>query len=185
MNEAASGSGSAAERMLPLVYEELRQLAAAKLRHEPSGLTLDATALVHEAFLRLGGSEHQQWRDRRHYFAAAAEAMRRILIERARRVAGPKAGGGRLREQLTEDNLDSISDPDKWLSLDEGLSALSRKDPELAEVVSLKFFAGLTVDQIAAALDVSPRTVDNHWRVARSFLLRHVSDARSASGDGG
>ncbi len=178
MNEASEGRRSAADKLLPLVFEELRKLASAKLKHEPKNLTLQATALVHEAYLRLGGSEDVQWESRRHYFAAAAEAMRRILIERARRVAGPKAGGGSKQQGVSDADAAFEDNPVKWIALDDGLTALKAHDPELAELVSLKFFAGLSVDQIAAALGVSPRTVDNHWKVARAFLLKHMnSDA--------
>ncbi len=175
MNQASEGRPSAADKLLPLVYEELRKLAGAKLKNEPKNLTLQATALVHEAYLRLGGSEQEKWQSRRHYFAAAAEAMRRILIERARRVAGPKAGGGLKRHDAADMDAATEDDPARWLALDEGLKALTAHDPELAELVSLKFFAGLSVDQIAAALDVSPRTVDNHWKIARAFLLKHMN----------
>ena len=175
MNEASEGQRSAADRLLPLVYDELRKLAGAKLKNEPKNLTLQATALVHEAYLRLGGSEEVKWQSRRHYFAAAAEAMRRILIARARRVAGPKAGGGLKRHDAAELNVSTEDDPARWLALDEGLKELAAYDPELAELVSLKFFAGLSVDQIAAALEVSPRTVDNHWKVARAFLSKHMN----------
>lgn len=178
MNEASEGRRSAADKLLPMVYDELRKLASAKLRHEPKDLTLQATALVHEAYLRLGGGEDVQWQSRRHYFAAAAEAMRRILIERARRVAGPKAGGGVKHEDVAESDAAFEDDPGKWIALDDGLTALTAHDPELAELVSLKFFAGLSVDQIAAALGVSPRTVDNHWKMARAFLVKRMnSDA--------
>lgn len=183
MNQASEGRRSAADKLLPLVYDELRKLAAAKLKHEPKNLTLQATALVHEAYLRLGGSEKVQWEGRRHYFAAAAEAMRRILIERARRVAGPKAGGGLKRQ--TEADIEVVDEPGKWLALDEGLTALAAHDPELAELVSLKFFAGLSVDQIAAAMGVSPRTVDNHWKVARAFLLKRMNAEVGSGGGGG
>jgi RNA polymerase sigma factor (TIGR02999 family) len=175
MNRAAEGSRSAADRLLPLVYEELRELAHAKLRNEPKNITLQATALVHEAYLRLGGAEGERWENRRHYFAAAAEAMRRILIERARRVAGPKAGGGQRRVALDEVDSAIDLDPARWIALDDGLAALTAHDPELAEIVSLRFFAGLSIDQIAAAIGVSARTVDNRWKVARAFLLKQMN----------
>jgi RNA polymerase sigma factor (TIGR02999 family) len=173
LNRAAGGDRAAADEILPMVYEELRRLARDKLQREPASLTLQATALVHEAYLRLGGGQGEQWENRRHYFGAAAEAMRRILIERARRVAGPKAGGGRV---VDIDDVEAAleKDPTRWLMLDESLSALKSHDSELAEIVSLRFFAGLSIDQIAAALGVSPRTIDNRWRVARAFLIRHM-----------
>jgi RNA polymerase sigma factor (TIGR02999 family) len=175
MNRAAEGSRSAADRLLPLVYEELRELAHAKLRNEPKNLTLQATALVHEAYLRLGGADGECWENRRHYFAAAAEAMRRILIERARRIAGPKAGGGKVRAAIDDVDAAIEQDPARWLALDDGLAALRGHDPELAEIVSLRFFAGLSIDQIASATGVSPRTVDNRWKIARAFLVKHMN----------
>jgi RNA polymerase sigma factor (TIGR02999 family) len=182
MNRAAEGSRSATDELLPLVYDELRGLAHAKLRHEPGNLTLQATALVHEAYLRLGGSDGERWEHRRHYFAAAAEAMRRILIERARRVAGPKAGSGRVLADIDVVEAAVDCDPTSWLALDEVLAALSSHDAELAEIVSLRFFAGLSIDQIAAATGVSPRTVDNRWKVARAFLLKHMPSPAGESG---
>jgi RNA polymerase sigma factor (TIGR02999 family) len=175
MNRAAGGNRSAADELLPLVYQELRQLAHARLRNEPRNITLQATALVHEAYLRLGGGEGERWENRRHYFAAAAEAMRRILIERARRIAGPKAGGGQQRVALDDAEPAIDQDPDRWLALDDGLTALQDNDPELAEIVSLRFFAGLSIDQIAAAIGVSSRTIDNRWKVARAFLLKRMN----------
>jgi RNA polymerase sigma factor (TIGR02999 family) len=175
MHRAADGSKEAAERLLPLVYDELRELARRNLANEPAGHTLQATALVHEAYMRLGADPEARWDGRRHYFAAAAIAMRRILIERARRVAGPRRGGGRERVDLTD--VDPASTPDSvdWLALDDALTALERHDAQLAELVSLRYFAGLSIDQTAAALGVSARTVDRDWKVARAFLQHHIA----------
>lgn len=179
LNRASVGSDSAAQAILPLVYDELRALAAAKLRDEPKEITLQATALVHEAYVRLGGDADMRWESRRHYFGAAAEAMRRILIERARRYAGPKRGGGAKRVDLANVDVALGDAPEEWLALDEALTALQAQDPSLAELVSLRFFAGLSVDQIAMTQGVSPRTVDNHWKLARAFLARHIGGRAS------
>ncbi|HMF14725.1 MAG TPA: ECF-type sigma factor, partial [Gemmataceae bacterium] len=150
------GDPKAAEELLPLVYDELRQLAARKLAHEIPGQTLDATALVHEAYLRLVDAEKvQQWNSRGHFFAAAAEAMRRILVERARHKRSLKAGGDRQRQDAAEIEL-AVPGPDiDLLALDEALDNLERKDPRAAAVVKLRFFAGLTSDQAAEALGIS------------------------------
>jgi RNA polymerase sigma factor (TIGR02999 family) len=180
MDRAAAGSRSAAAELLPIVYDELRALAQRELAREPAGLTLQATALVHEAYLRLGASPDAQWQNRRHYFGAAAIAMRRILVERARRKAGPKQGGDRARVPLDHAEPAAADEPIDWLALDGALAALEHHDPALAELVSLRYFAGLSVDQAAAALGLSPRTIDRDWRVARAFLQHHLS----GSGDG-
>jgi RNA polymerase sigma factor (TIGR02999 family) len=181
MNRAADGSKSAAEHLLPLVYDELRDLARRNLANEPAGLTIQATALVHEAYMRLGADPAAKWDSRRHYFAAAAIAMRRILVERARRHAGPRRGGGRGRVPLEEVDIagDTTTEID-WLALDEALAALEQHDPELAELVSLRYFAGLNIDQTGAALGVSARTVDRNWKVARAFLQHHFARAGDA-----
>ena len=162
------GEAGAAARLLPLVYDELRKLAAAKLAHEPPGHTLDATALVHEAFLRLVGD--QQFDHRGHFFAAAAEAMRRILINRARDKGRQKRGGGRRRI-----DLDHLSDPaaapaDDLLDLDAALDRLARSYPQAAELVKLRFFAGLSLGEAAAALGLPRRTADRQWAFARAWL---------------
>jgi RNA polymerase sigma factor (TIGR02999 family) len=165
------GDPHAAEQLLPLVYDELRKLAAQKLAQEAPGQTLQATALVHEAYVRLVDSaSNQTWDGRSHFFAAAAEAMRRILIERARHKNSRKAGGGRRRVDLDEIEL-TLDEPDlELLALDDALRELERKDPRKAEVVKLRFFAGLTTAQAAAALGVSLSTAENDWAYARSWL---------------
>src|SRR5262245_25158156 len=166
------GDPSAAEQLLPLVYDELRKLAAQKLAHEQSGQTLQATALVHEAYLRLvGGNQTQDWDGRGHFFAAAAEAMRRILIDRARHKQTHKAGGGRRRLDL--DDLEPALEEqngDRLLALDEALRQLEVEDPRKAALVKLRFFAGLTTEQAAAALGVSTSTAEKDWAFARSWL---------------
>jgi RNA polymerase sigma factor (TIGR02999 family) len=166
------GDPQAAAQLLPLVYDELRQLAAQRLAQEKPGQTLQATALVHEAYLRLVGREQtQDWDGRRHFFAAAAEAMRRILIERARHKQTRKAGGGRRRLDL--DDIEPALEEengDRLLALDEALRQLEVEDPRKAELVKLRFFAGLTAERAAAALGVSTSSAEKDWAYARSWL---------------
>ena len=174
------GDPHAAEQLLPLVYDELRKLAAAKLASEKPGQTLDATALVHEAYLRLVAPGDQHWDGRRHFFAAAAEAMRRILVESARRKHRLKRGGGRAREELDELNLAAPEVPDDLLALDAALTELAAADSKAAELVHLRYFAGLTVRQAAEILGISPRTADFLWAYARAWLLQKIeTDRRS------
>jgi|SRR5579884_969839 len=169
------GDLHAAEQLLPLIYDELRKLAAQKLTQEKPGQTLEATALVHEAYLRLvDTAKAQHWNSRGHFFAAAAEAMRRILVENVRRKESLKRGGGRVRKSLDEENLVVAEEPDELLALDEALEQLTVSDPQAAEVVKLRYFAGLTVPQTAEVLGVSPRTVDSLWAFARAWLLRKI-----------
>jgi RNA polymerase sigma factor (TIGR02999 family) len=175
------GDQHAAEQLLPLVYDELRKLAAQKLAQEKPGQTLQATALVHEAYLRLVGAEQaQQFNSRSHFFAACAEAMRRILVEQARRRHNRKRGG-----DLRRLNLDDVASKpperhDEVLALDEALNGLAAADPQAAELVKLRYFAGLTVPQAAEALGVSPRTADFLWAYARAWLLRRLGDGNPA-----
>ena len=175
------GDQQAAEQLLPLVYDELRKLAAQKLAQEKPGQTLQATALVHEAYLRLvGGDQTQDWDGRGHFFAAAAEAMRRILIDRARHKQTRKAGGGRRR--LDFDDIEPALEEengDRLLALDEALRQLEAEDPRKAELVKLRFFAGLSAEQAAAALGVSTSTAEKDWAYARSWL-RVAIDRMSA-----
>ena len=160
---------------MPLVYEELRTLAAHQLAQEKPGQTLQATALVHEAYLRLVDTDQaQHWESSRHFFAAAAEAMRRILVENARRKGSRKRGGGRAREELDEENLVAPQVPDDLLALDEALAQLAETDPQAAELVQLRYFAGFTVPQAAEALGIAPRTADFLWAFARAWLLRKL-----------
>jgi RNA polymerase sigma factor (TIGR02999 family) len=177
LNAIEQGDPHAASQLLPLVYDELRKLAAAHMADEKPGHTLQPTALVHEAYVRLvGGAADQRWDGRGHFFAAAAEAMRRILIDRARHKNSRKAGGGRRRVDLNEIEL-TLAEPDlELLALDDALRELERKDPRKAEVVKLKFFAGLTTVQAAAALGVSTSTAENDWAYARSWLRLRMGE---------
>ena len=171
------GDPQAAEKLAPLVYEELRKLAAQRLSHEKPGQTLAATALVHEAYLRLGDNDvAQHWNSRGHFFAAAAEAMRRILVETARRKASLKHGGDRHRVEL--DSACSIAEPPSvdLLALDEALSKFAATEPAKAELVKLRFFAGLTMPEAAAALGISLATAERYWTFARSWLYAELAD---------
>jgi RNA polymerase sigma factor (TIGR02999 family) len=167
------GDPHAAEQLLPLVYDELRQLAAHKLAHEKPGHTLQATALVHEAYLRLfGQQEPRSFSDRGHFFAAAAATMRRILIDNARRKQTQKRGGSRQRQPL---EAVAAPEPDEeLLALDEALQKLAAHDPDKARLVELRYFAGLTGEQAAAVLGISPTTADRHWAFARAWLQAEV-----------
>jgi RNA polymerase sigma factor (TIGR02999 family) len=175
LNAIERGDAKATEELLPLVYEELRLLAAKKLSHEPPGQTLQATALVHEAYLRLVGDELQGWENRGHFFAAAAEAMRRILVENARRKKGLKHGGDRQRIGLTDADPAAEGPSDDLLALDEALTRLAATEPSVAELVKLRYFAGLTIDQVAEIQGISRRSVIDHWAYARSWLAREVA----------
>jgi RNA polymerase sigma factor (TIGR02999 family) len=171
------GDTHAAEQLLPLVYDELRRLAAQKLAQEKPGLTLQATALVHEAYLRLvDGKQVQHWNSRGHFFAAAAEAMRRILVDSARGKHSRKRGANRQRQPLDEASLVAPRIDDDILAVNEALDQLAATDQEAAELVKLRFFAGLTSQQAAAALGVSARTADRIWGYARAFLLKQLKN---------
>ena len=168
------GDPQAAEQLLPLVYAELRKLAAHKLSQEEQGQTLDATALVHEAYIRLvGGDTQRPYNDRSHFFAAAATAMRHILIDNARRKLAEKHGGGRQREPLQD--VASTAPDVKLLALDEALEKLTAQDPIKGRLVELRYFAGLTGEQAAGVLGVSPSTADRHWTYARAWLQAELS----------
>src|SRR5262245_29563688 len=169
------GDPSAAEQLLPLVYDELRRLAAKKLAHERPGQTLQATALVHEAYLRLvEGDKAEHWNSRWHFFAAAAEAMRRILVERARHKRSLKAGGDRHREELAEIEL-TVPGPDiDLLAVNEALDTLEQNDPRAATLIKLRFFAGLTIEQAAQALNISTTTAENDWTYTRCWLRLEI-----------
>jgi RNA polymerase sigma factor (TIGR02999 family) len=167
-----AGDRQAADELLPLVYNELRRLASAQLAREKPGQTLDATALVHEAYLRLVGQpDDRQFAGRRHFFAAAAESMRRILVENARRKRAVKHGGLLRREDLDPEQLQAPAVAEDLLALDEALGRLAAAEPEVAELVKLRYFAGLTIPEAAQALGVAPRTVDAWWAYARAWLL--------------
>ncbi len=169
------GDPHAAEQLLPLVYEELRKLAAEKIAHEKPGQTLQATALVHEAYIRLVDVEKaQHWDSRGHFFGAAAEAMRRILVNNALRKRCPKHGGDRQRVDMEANLALSHSSDDEILALNEALAKLDAVDKNSAEVVKLKYFAGLSIPQIAALLGISPRTADRRWAYARAWLHQEL-----------
>jgi RNA polymerase sigma factor (TIGR02999 family) len=168
-----AGDPQAASQLLPLVYDELRKLAAAKLAQEKPGQTLDATALVHEAYLRLVGN--QQFANRRHFFAAAAEAMRRILIESARRNGSLKHGGTLRRQDVCDSKLVAPEVSDDLLALDDALSRLAQADCDAAELVKLRYFAGLTAAQAADAMGISLRSAERMWTYARTWLFRQLS----------
>ena len=171
------GDPHAAEQLLPLVYDELRKLAAAKLAQEKPGQTLQATALVHEAYLRLVDVDKaQHWNSRGHFFAAAAEAMRRILVDNARRKQSSKHGGGRQRLDL-DDFVGATSErSDDVLAIDEALAGLAAADPQAEKLVKLRYFAGLTIPQAAEVLGVSARSADYLWAYARAWLLRFLGE---------
>jgi len=176
LNAIEGGDPKAADRLLPLVYEELRLLAAQKMSQESLGQTLQATALVHEAYIRLVGEEAQDWKNRSHFFRAAAEAMRRILIDNARRKKSLKRGGEHQKIDLDEAILtqDIGSSSDDLIALDEALVRLSADEEIRAEVVKLRYFAGLSVGQTADILGISPTTVKRYWAYARAWLLREI-----------
>ena len=175
LSQIEQGDPAAAEHLLPLIYNELRRLAAAKLAHEKPGQTLNATALVHEAYLRLTGqAAPTAWQNHRHFLAAAAEAMRRILIERARQKAAVKRGGNAQQQPLEEMPIETEQDPEELLALNEALDRLAAADPQAAEIVKLRYFAGLTMQQSAEALGISERTAYYAWEYARSWLRRDL-----------
>jgi RNA polymerase sigma factor (TIGR02999 family) len=169
-----AGYPRAAEELLPLVYDELRNLAAQKLAHEKPGQTLQATALVHEAYIRLVGAEDQKWDGRGHFFAAAAEAMRRILINCARRKKQLKHGGGLRRLNLDDAVVVSQEASDEILALDAALSKLAQRDRQKAELVKLRFFSGLTTEQAANVLGISRTTAKRAWAYSRAWLQREI-----------
>ena len=177
------GDPHAAAQLLPLVYDELRQLAAQKMAQESPGHTLQATALVHEAFLKLvGPAPGTAWNGRTHFYAAAAEAMRRILIDNARRKARPKHGGDRRRVELVEGAWVAEPDPEQLLALDEALTRLAAEDPEAARVVQLHFFAGLPLEQVGTCLGLSRATAYRQWAYARAWLRCALTGAAASDG---
>ena len=172
-----SGDREAADRLLVIVYNELRRLAAQLLARESPGQTLQATALVHEAYLRLVGSGKEGYEGRRHFFAAAAEAMRRVLVENARRKRGPRRGGTRRRVYLSEADIADQERSDELLALDEALGRLAEEDASAAELVKLRYFAGMTASEAAMALGVSLRTANRLWAYARAWLRDAVGNS--------
>jgi RNA polymerase sigma factor (TIGR02999 family) len=171
LEQANRGDAEALRRLMPLVYDELRQLASAKMARESASQTLQATALVHEAWLRLGGDAQPAWQNRRHFFAAAAEAMRRILVERARRRLAVRHGGGQQRVEEELETLPQLGPDDQVLKLDDALQRLAALDADKAELVKLRFFTGLSFEEAALTLGVSVPTAHRWWAFARAWLL--------------
>lgn len=172
------GDSTSAVDLMPLVYEELRKLAASKMAREAPGQTLQATALVHEAWMRLSDGKGQQWDSRGHFFAAAAEAMRRILVDNARRKKALKRGGDQEKVELNELNIVTDSDDEELLAVHEALDQLKREDPVIAELVKLRFFAGLKIDEAALAMDISRSTAKRHWNYAKAWLYNAIKNAK-------
>lgn len=170
------GESEASEKLLPLVYNELRNLAAARMLQESPGHTLQPTALVHEAWLRLVGENDQNWKSRAYFFAAAAEAMRRILVEHARRKARLKHGGGQHRLNIEDLELADATPDDKILLVNDALENLERSNPERARVVVMKFYAGMTNKEVADMLGIGERTVDRHWVCAKAWLFQKLQE---------
>jgi len=172
------GESQAAEALLPRVYEELRRIAAYKMAQESAGHTLQPTALVHEAWLRMIGDGNERFAGRAHFFAVAAEAMRRILVESARRKRSLKRGGGAQREELDESHLVLAAPSEEMLAIDEALDRLAAEDPQSANLVKLRYFVGMTMDEAAAALGLPLRTAERLWTYARAWLRREISGGR-------
>jgi RNA polymerase sigma factor (TIGR02999 family) len=181
LQQIERSDAQAATRLLPLVYDELRRLAAQKMAHENPGQTLQATALVHEAWLRLGGDQQPAWQNRAHFFGAAAEAMRRILVENARRKKRLKHGGHLERANANDVDIPSPMPDDDLLAMDEALDRLVEVDPRAAELVKLCFFVGLTQEQAAEHLGVSVSTIERTWSFARAWLFREIQKQRNPS----
>jgi RNA polymerase sigma factor (TIGR02999 family) len=175
LQQIEQGDPAAAEKLLPLIYDELRRLAAQRMRYERPGQTLEATALVHDAYLRLVDVEQaQHWNSRGHFFAAAAEAMRRLLVERARRKKRIRHGGGRQRVDLDTQLCMPAVGEDRLLEINDALERLAGQEPEAANVVKLRYFAGLTIKEAAAAMGISVRTANRHWTYARAWLYQQL-----------
>jgi RNA polymerase sigma factor (TIGR02999 family) len=182
LEAAAVGDGKAAADLLPLVYGELRRLAAARLAAEPSGNTLQPTALVHEAYLRLMGTPGgDHWGNRGHFFAAAAEAMRRILVEAARRKGRDKHGGGRTRHDVTELPIAAPQEDEDLVALDEALTRFAEIEPQKAELVKLRYFGGLTIEEAADALGISPGTAKRYWAYSKAWLFQAIRGTAETS----
>jgi RNA polymerase sigma factor (TIGR02999 family) len=181
LSAVGQGDSQAAAQLLPLVYDELRRLAAQKLAREAPGQTLQPTALVHEAYLRLVGKEDPGWDGRRHFFAAAAEAMRRILVYRARHKRTRKRSGGLQRQDYDIDGLAQPAPAPDLVALDEALDRLAARDPIKAELVKLRYFTGLTIEEAAGLLDISPTTAKRYWTYARAWLFREISSREPES----
>ena len=174
LDAVARGESSASEDLLPLVYDELRRLASARMAGEAAGQTLQATALVHEAWLRLVKVEGRTWRNRAHFFRSAAQAMRRILVDRARHKLSLKRGGGLERVSIDDVDLAATTTDDRVLLVDQGLEQLEKEDPESARVITLKFFAGLTNQEVAKILGITERSVERQWAYAKASLFEMI-----------
>ena len=174
-----AGDAKAAGQLLPLVYEELRKLATVRMANEKSGQTLQATALVHEAWLKIAGDGDEHFANRRHFFKAAASAMQQILIDIARRKQRLKHGANLIGDELNESRIAMAVPSDELLAVNDALESLALEDPRAAEVVQMRYFVGMTVPEIAAALDLAPRTVDRHWAFARAWLKRTIRTSLS------
>ena len=180
LEAAQQGEPHAAEQLLPLVYEELRKLAASKMAHERPDQTLQPTALVHEAWLRLVGNEEKKWNGRAHFFGAAAEAMRRILIENARRKAAARHGGGEARLDINQIEIATTAPDDELLAVSDALESLAAQEPQMAELVKLRYFVGLTTEQAAEVLGISVRTAERWWSYSRAWLYQEFERQRSS-----
>lgn len=183
LDRVQQGDATAANELLPLVYQELRKLAAHKMANEAPGHTLQATALVHEAWLRLVGSEQQTWQNRAHFFGAAAEAMRRILIDRARRKRALRHGGGQQRVDIEEVPIASATADDQLLAINEALDKFAAQDKVKAELVKLRYFIGMTIEEAAQILGVSEPTAKRYWTYARAWLYRELGGTSATPGD--
>ena len=177
LSRMGQGEQKAAEELMRLVYAELHRVATAKMAHEQAAMTLQPTALVHEAWLRLGGDEQPAWQNRRHFFFAAAEAMRRILIERARRRHAVRHGGGQIRveEEHLEDRV-LVPDDDRILAVSDAMDRLAAVDPKKAELVKLRYFAGMTIEEAARTIDISVPTAKRWWVFAKAWLYREMQN---------
>jgi len=180
LEAAQQGDPHAADQLLPLVYEELRKLAASKMAHERPDQTLQPTALVHEAWLRLAGNERQKWNGRAHFFGAAAEAMRRILIENARRKAAARHGGGEGRLDINQIEIATAAPDDELLAVSDALESLAAQEPQMAELVKLRYFVGLTTEDAAEVLGISVRTAERWWSYSRAWLYQEFERQRSS-----
>jgi len=179
LNAIEQGDAKAADELLPLVYEELRILAAQKMSQESPGQTLQATALVHEAYLRLVGNEFQNWDSQGHFFAAAAEAMRRILVDKARFKQSIRHGGKHQKQHLSDVFLIIENPKDDIIAVNDALDKLESEDPKLANIIKLRYFSGLTLDQIAAIMGIGRRTVDRYWALGRAWLYQEITQAEN------
>lgn len=176
LEAASAGGGLPSEDLLPLVYDELRRLASADMRHEAAGQTLQATALVHEAWLRLAGKAERRWNDRAHFFRTAAQVMRRILVDRARQKASLKRGSGGERIDISEIDPAEATPDDRVLLVNEVLDRMEREDPQAAQIITMKYFGGLTTHEIAESLGLAERTVERRWNFAKANLFRMIRE---------